>query len=127
MPTPKPTPGMDITGMEATGEDTEVTTGPMDIMATATDHTVMATMGTGHTDTATMVRDLPMKLALLSLAPTPTPKLTPGMDIMATATDHTVMVTTVATEATTGDKKSRYDIKNNIRSFPADSSVKRQF
>merc|ERR1712218_654056 len=87
-PTPKLTPGMDTT-------------------ATATDHTVMATTGTGHMDTATMVRDLPMKLPLLSLAPTPTPKLTPGMDTTATATDHTVMDTGVATEATTGDKKSR--------------------
>merc|ERR1712184_210569 len=98
-----------------------VTTGPMDTMATmerdllmklplpnlAPTPTPKLTPGmdttataTGHTVTATKVRDLPMKLPLLSLAPTPTPKLTPGMDIM-------VMVTTVATEATTGDKKSR--------------------
>merc|ERR1711913_170026 len=67
--------GMDITGMEATGEDTEVTTGPMDTMAT-------------------MERDLLMKLPLPNLAPMPTPKLTPGMDTTATATDHTVMATT---------------------------------
>merc|ERR1711997_1392944 len=93
---------MDITGMEATGEDTEVTTGPMDTMATmerdllmkpplpnlAPTPTPKLTPGmdttataTDHTDTATLGRDLPMKLPLLSPAPTPTPKLTPGMDI----------------------------------------------
>ena len=38
---------------------------------------------------ATMERDLLMKPPLPNLAPTPTPKLTPGMDTTATATDHT--------------------------------------
>merc|ERR1712083_489468 len=41
---------------------------------------------------ATMERDLLMKPPLPNLAPTPTPKLTPGME--TTATDHTVMATT---------------------------------
>merc|ERR1711936_471867 len=64
---PRLTPGTGTTGMEDTGEDTEVTTDPM------------VTMGTG---------------------PTVMP---------------------------TGDKKWTSTTSNNIRSFPADSSVKRQF
>merc|ERR1712158_268535 len=49
--------------MEDTGEDTEVTTDPMDTMVTTE-------------------RGLLMKLPLPSLAPTPTLKLTPGMGTM---------------------------------------------
>merc|ERR1711936_1501082 len=67
---PRLTPGTGTTGMEDTGEDTEVTTDPM---------VTMVTMGTG---------------------PTVMP---------------------------TGDKKWTSTTSNNIRSFPADSSVKRQF
>merc|ERR1719189_2306170 len=51
-------------GMEDTGEDTEVTTDPMDTMVTTE-------------------RDLLMSLPLPSLAPMPTLRLTPGMGTMA--------------------------------------------
>merc|ERR1711997_380938 len=65
-PTPmlKLTPGMVTMGMEDTGEDTEVTTDPMDTMVTTE-------------------RDLLMSLPLPSLAPMPTLRLTPGMGTMA--------------------------------------------
>merc|ERR1711997_780168 len=97
-PTLKLTPGMGTMGMEDTGEDTEVTIDPMDTMVTTE-------------------RDLLMKLPLLHLAPTPMPKLTPGTGTMGTG----LMV------MLTGDKKWTSTTSNNIRSFPADSSLKRQF
>merc|ERR1712158_3495 len=96
-PMPKLTPGMGTMGMEDTGEDTEVTIDPM----------------------VTMERDLLMKLPLLHLAPTPMLKLTPGTGTMGMVTGLTVMLT--------GDKKWTSTTSNNIRSFPADSSLKRQF
>merc|ERR1712020_259697 len=97
-------------GMEATGEDTEVTTGPMDTMVT-------------------MERDLLMSLPLPSLAPTPMPRLTPGTGTMGMLTGLMVMVTmgTGPMVILTGDKKWTSPTSNNIRSFPADSSLKRQF
>merc|ERR1711993_92086 len=110
-PTPMPrlTPGTGTTGMEDTGEDTEVTTDPMVTMVT-------------------MERDLLMSLPLPSLAPTPMPRLTPGTGTMGMLTGLTVMDTMVwDIEATTGDKKWTSTTSNNIRSFPADSSLKRQF
>merc|ERR1711997_1352046 len=133
-PTPmlKLTPGMDTMGMEDTGEDTEVTTDPMVIMVT-------------------MERDPLMKLPLPSLAPTPTLKLTPGMGTMGmedTGEDTEVTIDPMDTMGTvgmltgltvmdtmgtglmvmlTGDKKWTSTTSNNIRSFPADSSLKRQF
>merc|ERR1711863_111526 len=100
MPTLRLTPGMGTMAMEDTGEDTEVTIDPMDTMVT-------------------MERDLLMKLPLLHLAPTPMLKLTPGTGTMGMLTGLTVMVT--------GDKKWTSTTSNNIRSFPADSSLKRQF
>merc|ERR1712088_33534 len=121
-PTPRLqlTPGTGTMGMEGTGEDTEVTMpDPMDMV--------------------TMERDLLMKLPLPSLAPTPTLKLTPGTGTMGMLTGLTDMVITVADmEAMdamgtglmampTGDKKWTSTTSNNIRSFPADSSLKRQF
>merc|ERR1712083_81247 len=96
-PTLKLTPGMGTMGMEDTGEDTEVTIDPMDTMVT-------------------MERGLLMKLPLPNLDPTPMLRLTPGTDI-------TAMVST----GLTGDKKWTSTTSNNIRSFPADSSLKRQF
>merc|ERR1712088_7357 len=99
-PTPRLqlTPGTVTMGMVATGEDTEVTTDPMVIMVT-------------------MERDLLTSLPLPSLAPTPMPRLTPGTGTMGTGL--TVMPT--------GDKKWTSPTSNNIRYFPADSSLKRQF
>merc|ERR1712088_269411 len=89
-PTPMPrlTPGTGTTGMEDTGEDTEVTTDPMVTMVT-------------------MERDLLMKLPLPSLDPTPMPRLTPGTGTMGMLTGLTVMVTmgTGPTAIATGDKK----------------------
>merc|ERR1712141_424916 len=75
-PTPMPrlTPGTGTTGMEDTGEDTEVTTDPMVTMVT-------------------MERDPLMSLPLPSLAPTPMPRLTPGTGTMGMLTGLTVMVT----------------------------------
>merc|ERR1739846_193840 len=102
-PTLKLTPGMVTMGMEDTGEDTEVTTDPMDTMVT-------------------MERDLLMKLPLLHLAPTPMLKLTPGTGTMGMLTGLTVM-DTMGTDLT-GDKKWTSTTSNNIRSFPADSSLK---
>merc|ERR1712001_724390 len=64
MPTLRLTPGMGTMAMEDTGEDTEVTTDPMDTMVTTE-------------------RDLLMSLPLPSLAPMPTLRLTPGMGTMA--------------------------------------------
>merc|ERR1712158_232880 len=98
-PTLKLTPGMGTMGMEDTGEDTEVTIDPMDTMVT-------------------MERDPLMKLPL-PLAPMLMPKLTPGMGTMGMLTGLMVM--------DTGDKKWTSTTSNNIRSFPADSSLKRQF
>merc|ERR1711899_706037 len=87
--------------MEDTGEDTEVTTDPMVTMVT-------------------MERDLLMSL--------PMPRLTPGTGTTGMLTGLTVMDTMVwDIEATTGDKKWTSTTSNNIRSFPADSSLKRQF
>merc|ERR1712038_1734134 len=80
-------------------------------------------------DTVTMVtmeRDLLSLLMPLSLAltPMPTQQLTPG----TVTTGLTVMDTGVATgPMPTGDKKWTSTTSNNIRSFPADSSLKRQF
>merc|ERR1712001_722653 len=106
MPTLRLTPGMGTMAMEDTGEDTEVTIDPMDTMVT-------------------MERDLLMKLPLPSLAPTPTLKLTPGTGTMGMLTGLTVM-DTMGTDLT-GDKKWTSTTPNNIRSFPADSALKRQF
>merc|ERR1711997_1259818 len=110
-PTPmlKLTPGMVTMGMEDTGEDTEVTIDPMDTMVT-------------------MERDPLMKLPL-PLAPMLMPKLTPGMGTMGMLTGLTVMDTmgTGLMVMLTGDKKWTSTTSNNIRSFPADSSLKRQF
>merc|ERR1712193_404661 len=94
------------------GEDTEVTTDPMDTM-------VMVTME----------RELLMSLPLPSLAPTPMPRLTPGTGTTGMVTTGlTVMDTGVDTDLMpTGDKKWTSTTSNNIRSFPADSSLKRQF
>merc|ERR1712158_149353 len=115
----KLTPGMVTMGMEAT----EVT------MVVTIDLTVMVTME----------RDLLMKLPLPSLAPTPMLKLTPGMDTMGmedTGEDTEVTIDPMDTMDTmgtglmvmlTGDKKWTSTTSNNIRSFPADSSLKRQF
>merc|ERR550539_1488270 len=104
------TPGTGTTGME----DTEVT--------------MVATMA-DPMDMVTMERDLLMSLPLPSLAPTPMPRLTPGTGTMGMLTGLTVMVTmgTGPTVMPTGDKKWTSTTSNNIRSFPADSSVKRQF
>merc|ERR1712241_1080628 len=133
--------------MEDTGEDTEVTIDPMDTMVTmerdllmslplpslAPTPTLKLTPGmgtmdmvTGLTDmvitvTGTMVtmeRGLLMKLPL-PLAPMLMPKLTPGMGTMGMLTGLMVM--------DTGDKKWTSTTSNNTRSFPADSSLKRQF
>merc|ERR1712203_1209826 len=104
------TPGMVTMGMEGTGEDTEGTMAdPMDM--------------------ATMERDLLMKLPLPSLDPTPMPRLTPGTGTMGMLTGLTVMDTmgTGLMAMPTGDKKWTSTTSNNIRSFPADSSLKRQF
>merc|ERR1711992_346032 len=91
------------------GEDTEVTTDPMDTMVT-------------------MERDLLMSLPLPSLAPTPMPRLTPGTGTTGMLTGLTVMDTGVDLMVMpTGDKKWTSTTSNNIRSFPADSSLKRQF
>merc|ERR1711997_299931 len=108
-PTLKLTHGMGTMGMEDTGEDTEVTTDPMDTMVT-------------------MERDPLMKLPL-PLAPMLMPKLTPGMGTMGMLTGLTVMDTmgTGLMVMLTGDKKWTSTTSNNIRSFPADSSLKRQF
>merc|ERR1711981_404960 len=107
---PKPTPGTVIMATVATGEDTEATIDPMATMDTMvmedTGVTMVDTMA-DHTDMVTMARDLLTKLPLLNLAPTPTPKPTPGMvtTVMVT-TGLTVMVTMVLdTVVTTGDKK----------------------
>merc|ERR550539_669685 len=103
------TPGTGTTGME----DTEVT--------------MVATMA-DPMDMVTMERDLLMSLPLPSLAPTPMPRLTPGTGTMGMLTGLTVMDAMVwDIEATTGDKKWTSTTSNNIRSFPADSSLKRQF
>merc|ERR1712218_649451 len=109
-PMPKLTPGMDTMGMEDTGEDTEVTIDPMDTMVTTE-------------------RGLLMKLPLPSLDPTPMPRLTPGMGTMGMLTGLTVMDTmgTGLMVMLTGDKKWTSTTSNNIRCFPADSSLKRQF
>merc|ERR1712241_1412208 len=85
--------------------------------------TLKLTPGTGTM--VTMERGLLMKLPLLNLDPTPMPKLTPGTGTTAITTGLTVMVTT-GTDLT-GDKKWTSTTSNNIRSFPADSSLKRQF
>merc|ERR1712218_774773 len=110
MPTLRLTPGMGTMAMEDTGEDTEVTIDPMDTMVT-------------------MERGLLMKLPLLHLAPTPMLKLTPGMGTMGMLTGLTVMDTmgTGLMVMLTGDKKWTSTTSNNIRCFPADSSLKRQF
>merc|ERR1719436_1217692 len=88
-PTLKLTPGTGTMGMEATGEDTEVTTDPMVTMVT-------------------MERDLLMR-SLPSLDPTPMPtqQLTPGTGTMGMLTGLTVMVTmgTGLMAMLTGDKK----------------------
>merc|ERR1711997_1337024 len=157
-PTPmlKLTPGMVTMGMEDTGEDTEVTTDPMDTMVTTERDLLMKLplpslaptptlrltpgMGTmGMEDTGedtevtmdpmvTMERGLLMKLPL-PLAPMLMPKLTPGMGTMGMLTGLTVMDTmgTGLMVMLTGDKKWTSTTSNNIRSFPADSSLKRQF
>merc|ERR1712223_887954 len=85
------------------------------------------------TDMVTMVtmeRDLLMR-SLPSLDPTPMPtqQLTPGTGTTGMLTGLTVMVTmgTGPTVMPTGDKKWTSTTSNNIRSFPADSSLKRQF
>merc|ERR1711994_1203775 len=100
------------------GEDTEVTTDPMDTMVTD-----MVTM-------VTMERDLLSLLMPLSLAltPMPTQQLTPGTGTTGMVTTGlTVMDTGVGTgPMPTGDKKWTSTTSNNIRSFPADSSLKRQ-
>merc|ERR1712218_661457 len=97
MPTLRLTPGMGTMGMEDTGEDTEVTIDPMDTMVT-------------------MERDLLMKLP-------------PGTGTMGMLTGLTVMDTmgTGLMVMLTGDKKWTSTTSNNIRCFPADSSLKRQF
>merc|ERR1712158_328302 len=102
-------------------------------------------------DMVTTERDLLMSLPLPSLAPMPTLKLTPGMGTMAmedTGEDTEVTIDPMDTTGTmgmltgltvmdtmgtglmvmlTGDKKWTSTTSNNIRSFPADSSLKRQF
>merc|ERR1712018_84107 len=106
-PTLKLTPGTDITA---------ITTGLTDMVITVTD--------------TTMEKDLLMKLPLPSLDPTPMPRLTPGTGTTGMLTGLTVMDTGVGTGPTvmpTGDKKWTSTTSNNIRSFPADSSLKRQF
>merc|ERR1739844_147062 len=111
-PTPMPrlTRGTDITVMP---------TGLTDMVTTVTD---MATM-------ATTERGLLMKLPLPNLAPTPIPRLTRGTDITVMPTGLTVMVTTGTglTATPTGDKKWTSTTSNNIRSFPADSSLNASF
>merc|ERR1711863_145668 len=77
----------------------------------------------------TMERDLLMSLPLPSLAPTPMPRLTPGTGTTGMLTGLTVMDTMGIDLMVmlTGDKKCTSTTSNNIRSFPADSSLKRQF
>merc|ERR1711879_809992 len=83
---------------------------------------VTTAMVTGLTDMATTVTDTIMERDLLmrspNLAPTLTPKLTPGMVTTAMGTGLTVMLT--------GDKKWTSRTTSDL-SLPADSSVKRQF
>merc|ERR1712038_1977883 len=109
-PTPLLTPGTGTTGTDHTGVDTMVTD--------------MVTM-------VTMERDLLSLLMPLSLAltPMPTQQLTPGTGTTGMVTTGlTVMDTGVGTgPMPTGDKKWTSTTSNNIRSFPADSSLKRQF
>merc|ERR1712226_716595 len=80
-------------------------------------------------DMVTTERDLLMKLPLPNLAPTLMPRLTRGMDITVMPTGLTVMVTTGTghTATPTGDKKCTSTTSNNIRSFPADSSLNASF
>merc|ERR1719178_449189 len=80
-------------------------------------------------DMVTTERDLLMKLPLPSLAPTLMPRLTRGMDITVMPTGLTVMVTTGTGHTATppGDKKWTSTTSNNIRSFPADSSLNASF
>merc|ERR1719411_1880046 len=94
---------------------------------TGTDPTGVDTMGTDMGTMVTMERDLLMSLPLPSLAPTPMPRLTPGTGTTGMLTGLTVMVTmgTDLTVMPTGDKKWTSTTSNNIRSFPADSSLKR--
>merc|ERR1712223_1946927 len=108
---PRLTPGTGTTGMEDTGEDTEVTTGPMVIMVT--------------TEGDLLMRSLPS----LALTPMPTQQLTPGTGTTGMVTTGLTVMDTMVwdIEATTGDKKWTSTTSNNIRSFPADSSLKRQF
>merc|ERR1711936_146313 len=93
-----------------------------------TEVTMVVTMA-DPMDMVTMERDLLTSLPLPSLDPTPMPRLTPGTGTMGMLTGLTVMVTmgTGPTVMPTGDKKWTSTTSNNIRSFPADSSVKRQF
>merc|ERR1719415_40999 len=107
-PTPLLTPGTGTTGTGPTGVDT---------------------MGTDMVTMVTMERDLLMSLPLPSLALTPMPRLTPGTGTTGMVTTGlTVMDTGVGTDLMpTGDKKWTSTTSNNIRSFPADSSLKRQF
>merc|ERR1712141_344204 len=74
----------------------------------------------------TTERGLPMRPPPPNLDPTLMLRLIPGTGTTGTATtDHTDMGTmALATGDTTGEK---VDFKNNIKSFPADSSLKRQF
>merc|ERR1712203_910451 len=137
-------------GMEGTGEDTEVTIpDPMDMVTMERDllmklplpslaptPTLKLTPGTGTMgmltgltdmvitvadmeamEAITTERDLLMKLPLPSLDPTPMPRLTPGTGTMGM----------LLMAMPTGDKKWTSTTSNNIRSFPADSSLKRQF
>merc|ERR1712083_582780 len=144
----KLTPGMVTMGMEDTGEDTEVTIDPMDTMVTMERDLLMklplpnlartptlkltpgmGTMGvedTGEDTEVTIERGLLIKLPLPNLDPTPMLRLTPGTDITAMVTTGLTVMDTMGTDLT-GDKKWTSTTSNNIRSFPADSSLKRQF
>merc|ERR1719251_331034 len=94
-----------------------------------TDHTGVDIMVTDMVTMVTMERDLLMSLPLPSLAltPMPTQQLTPGTGTTGMVTTGlTVMDTGVGTgPMPTGDKKWTSTTSNNIRSFPADSSLKR--
>merc|ERR1739845_244169 len=104
------TPGTVTTVMEDIGGDIEDTTDLMDTMDTTE-------------------RGLLMKLPLPNLAPTPMPRLTRGTVTTVMPIGLTVMVTTGTglTATPTGDKKWTSTTSNNIRSFPADSSLNASF